>query len=167
MNYYEVLGIDKYASIKDIDKSYKLLVKKLTSGVLESEIPISRSMLQKVEQAHATLSNDLLRKRYDDNLHSQPPAEEDDPIEIMCFKNIQGYKYDIETTKNGCGEGKFLIPQYCVCCMSKDINKASKAVGANFEMIDSWRTKETTLSLDFPICEECEAHMKKPGLPSR
>ncbi|XP_014483147.1 PREDICTED: protein tumorous imaginal discs, mitochondrial-like isoform X2 [Dinoponera quadriceps] len=63
-NYYEILGVSKNASAKDIKKAYYQLAKKYHPDTNKGD-PDSSKKFQEVSEAYEVLSDDTKRKEYD------------------------------------------------------------------------------------------------------
>ncbi|KAL0117584.1 hypothetical protein PUN28_010413 [Cardiocondyla obscurior] len=63
-NYYEILGVSKNASAKDIKKSYYQLAKKYHPDTNKGD-PDANQKFQEVSEAYEVLSDDTKRKEYD------------------------------------------------------------------------------------------------------
>ncbi|XP_076236163.1 dnaJ homolog l(2)tid, mitochondrial isoform X2 [Calliopsis andreniformis] len=63
-NYYEILGVSKNASAKDIKKAYYQLAKKYHPDTNKGD-PDSSKKFQEVSEAYEVLSDDTKRKQYD------------------------------------------------------------------------------------------------------
>lgn len=63
-NYYEILGVSKNASAKDIKKSYYQLAKKYHPDTNKGD-PDANRKFQEVSEAYEVLSDDTKRKEYD------------------------------------------------------------------------------------------------------
>ncbi|XP_011333226.1 protein tumorous imaginal discs, mitochondrial isoform X2 [Ooceraea biroi] len=63
-NYYEILGVSKNASAKDIKKAYYQLAKKYHPDTNKGD-PSSGKKFQEVSEAYEVLSDDVKRKEYD------------------------------------------------------------------------------------------------------
>jgi len=66
-NYYEILGVDRNASLSEIKKAYYSLSKKYHPDIN----PKTANLFRNINEAYQTLSNPELRKRYDDSLDNQ------------------------------------------------------------------------------------------------
>ncbi len=66
MNYYEVLGISKNATQKDIKKAYKNLVKKYHPDIYQGDKTYAEKRTSEINVAYDTLSNPDLKLAYDE-----------------------------------------------------------------------------------------------------
>lgn len=73
-NYYEILEIDKNASIEIIDKAYKTLVKKYHPDVQDD---VSDDKIKKIIEAYEVISDSEKREIYDSNLKSNTISIDD------------------------------------------------------------------------------------------
>jgi molecular chaperone DnaJ len=70
-DYYDVLGVQKTASIEEIKKAYrKLVVKHHPDKVKESEKETAKKQFQMIQEAYDTLSDEKKRAMYDQIGHS-------------------------------------------------------------------------------------------------
>lgn len=68
-NYYEILEVNKKASIEVIERAYKVLVRKYHPDVNKNEIHINvESKIRDLNEAYDVLSNEMLRDQYDREL---------------------------------------------------------------------------------------------------
>lgn len=81
-DYYEVLGVDKNASEKDIKKAYRKLAMKYHPDVSEEEG--AEEKFKEVSEAYAVLSDDEKRQRYDQFGH----AGMDGLLPTSSYKNV-------------------------------------------------------------------------------
>lgn len=63
-NYYEILGVSKNASVKDIKKAYYQLAKKYHPDTNKGD-PNASKKFHEVSEAYEVLSDDVKRKEYD------------------------------------------------------------------------------------------------------
>lgn len=68
MTYYDILGVSKDASNSEIKKAYKRLVKRYHPDVFEGDKSMADKKIKELNEAYETLSNQDLRKSYDDVL---------------------------------------------------------------------------------------------------
>jgi len=67
-DYYEILGVDRNASKKDIKRAYKRLARKYHPDV--SDDPNAAEKFKEISEAYAVLSDDEKRRRYDQLGHA-------------------------------------------------------------------------------------------------
>ncbi|BAW31985.1 MAG TPA: molecular chaperone DnaJ [Methanothermobacter sp.] len=67
-DYYEILGVDKNASKKEIKRAYRRLARKYHPDV--SEDPDAAEKFKEISEAYAVLSDDEKRRRYDQFGHA-------------------------------------------------------------------------------------------------
>lgn len=78
MNYYKILEVDKDASSEVIEKAYKTLVKKYHPDLQESNLKAEyEEKIKIINEAYETLSNPILRAKYDETLTQRELSEED------------------------------------------------------------------------------------------
>ncbi len=77
MNYYEVLEISEKANNREIKKAYKQLVKKYHPDVFKGDKSIAEEKIKQINEAYDTLSNEQLKKEYDESL-SYPHSSNSD-----------------------------------------------------------------------------------------
>ena len=67
-NYYEILGVNEAASIKEIRQAFCQLTKKLHPDTTSLNKEVAETQLQFVLEAYENLSNSVLRHFYDKKL---------------------------------------------------------------------------------------------------
>ena len=78
MNYYKILEVDRDASPEVIEKAYKTLAKKYHPDLQESNMKQeSEEKLKLINEAYETLSNPILREKYNASLTQNEISEED------------------------------------------------------------------------------------------
>ncbi len=78
MNYYKILEVDRDASPEVIEKAYKTLAKKYHPDLQESNMKQKfEEKLKLINEAYETLSNPILREKYDATLTQNEISEED------------------------------------------------------------------------------------------
>lgn len=140
-NYYEILGVSKNASAKDIKKAYFQLAKKYHPDTNRDD-PDASKKFQEVSEAYEVLSDDTKRKEYDTwgttseqmgmgqgqrakgysqnwQYRSTVNAEE-------LFRKIFGdagfdFEEDFTETKFGYGAAQEVCEQY-ICVLHLDLN---------------------------------------------
>ena len=68
LNFYEVLDIKTDATEKDIKKAYRLLAKKYHPDTYSGDKSFAQEKMQEINAAYDTLSDDILRKKYDEKI---------------------------------------------------------------------------------------------------
>ena len=68
MNYYDILGIKKTATQEEIKTAYKHLVKKYHPDIYKGDKTFAEKKTAEINVAYETLSNEQLRKEYDDEI---------------------------------------------------------------------------------------------------
>lgn len=88
-DYYKILGISKDATLEEIKKSYRTLVKKYHPDI--SRTKETEEMLKIINEAYKTLSNPKLREQYDKQLKTVIEK----PEESILSKVIRGITKNI------------------------------------------------------------------------
>ncbi len=105
MDYYKVLEVSRTASIKDIKKSYKQLVKKYHPDVFEGDKSVAENKIKEINEAYDVLSNPETKKEYDESLEfhssenninysSEPKTPNTSNSDYSSPKYEDVYKYD-------------------------------------------------------------------------
>lgn len=71
MNYYEVLGVDRDASLKDIKKAYKKLAKKWHPDLNRDNLKVAEERMTEINIAYSTLSDEVARIDYNKKLDAE------------------------------------------------------------------------------------------------
>ena len=96
-NYYVVLGVSKNANLDKIKRAYRTVVKKHHPDVTHSQE--SKQRFLEIREAYETLSDDLKRRHYDEELERQWPeldrelnllliGANDDELPLLHFKAL-------------------------------------------------------------------------------
>ena len=93
-NYYELLEVDKNATNEELKKAYRKLAKKYHPDV-NGNNEDAQELFKKINNAYEVLSNDVTRKKYDEelNFNNQQNFEEN------CYSNYDNiFEEDIYET---------------------------------------------------------------------
>ncbi len=71
MNYYEILGVNRDATIKDIKKAYKALAKKWHPDLNRDNIKVAEEKMKELNIAYTTLSDEVARIDYNKKLDAE------------------------------------------------------------------------------------------------
>jgi len=71
MNYYEILGVNRDATIQEIKKAYKELVKKWHPDLNRDNIKVAETKMKEINVAYTTLSNEVSRIDYNKKLDAE------------------------------------------------------------------------------------------------
>lgn len=98
-NYYEILEVDKHASIEVIDKAYKVLAKKYHPDInSEDKKAWAEEQFKKINQAYEVLSDESKRKDYDQELKAST-IDYSKKYEELCKKQ-EILKQELQSLKN-------------------------------------------------------------------
>lgn len=89
MNHYKVLGVSEKASQKEIKDAYKKLIKKYHPDIYEGDKIFAEQKTKEINLAYDTLSNEELKKQYDEELHPTPTYSYTPPQ----YYNPESYSY--------------------------------------------------------------------------
>ena len=93
-NYYELLQVDKNASLEIINRTYKFLVKKYHPDLQEEgKKEEYEEIIKKINEAYEVLSNEEKRKEYDTSLEQTTISKED-------FENLYNENQYLKTELN-------------------------------------------------------------------
>lgn len=81
MSFYEILGVSKTATDKEIKKAYKNLVKKYHPDVFDGDKSLAESKIKEINDAYDTLSIPELREEYDRSLEV-PDSDSDFDVSV-------------------------------------------------------------------------------------
>ena len=71
MNYYEILGVKRDATIKEIKKAYKNLAKKWHPDLNRDNIKVAEEKMKEINVAYTTLSDEVARIDYNKKLDAE------------------------------------------------------------------------------------------------
>lgn len=71
MNYYEILGVDRNATAKEIKKAYRQLAKKWHPDLNRDNVEVAGKKMREINVAYDTLSNEVSRIDYDKKLDAE------------------------------------------------------------------------------------------------
>ena len=71
MNYYEILGVNRDATIKEIKKAYKSLAKKWHPDLNRDNIKVAEEKMKEINVAYTTLSDEVARIDYNKKLDAE------------------------------------------------------------------------------------------------
>ena len=71
MNYYEILGVNRDATIKEIKKAYKTLAKKWHPDLNRDNIKVAEEKMKEINVAYTTLSDEVARIDYNKKLDAE------------------------------------------------------------------------------------------------
>ena len=75
MNYYEILGVDRNVSQKDLKKAYKKLAKKWHPDLNKDNLKVAEEKMREINVAYDTLSDEVKRLDYNKKLDAEPKAQ--------------------------------------------------------------------------------------------
>ena len=71
MNYYEILGVNRDASIQEIKKAYKKLAKKWHPDLNRDNQKVAEEKMKEINVAYSTLSDEVARIDYNKKLDAE------------------------------------------------------------------------------------------------
>lgn len=71
MNYYEILGVNREATIQEIKKAYKKLAKKWHPDLNRDNIKVAEEKMKEINVAYTTLSDEVARIDYNKKLDAE------------------------------------------------------------------------------------------------
>lgn len=71
MNYYEILGVNRDATIQEIKKAYKKLAKKWHPDLNRDNIKVAEEKMKEINVAYTTLSDEVARIDYNKKLDAE------------------------------------------------------------------------------------------------
>ena len=71
MNYYEILGVNRDATIQEIKKAYKKLAKKWHPDLNRDNIKVAEAKMKEINVAYTTLSDEVARIDYNKKLDAE------------------------------------------------------------------------------------------------
>lgn len=75
MNYYEILGVDRNVSPKDLKKAYKKLAKKWHPDLNKDNLKVAEEKMRAINVAYDILSDEVKRLDYDKKLDSESKTQ--------------------------------------------------------------------------------------------
>lgn len=75
MNHYEVLGVDRNVSPKDLKKAYKKLAKKWHPDLNRDNLKVAEEKMRDINIAYDTLSDEVKRLDYDKKLDASAKTQ--------------------------------------------------------------------------------------------
>ena len=75
MNYYEILGVDRNVSPKDLKKAYKKLAKKWHPDLNRDNLKVAEEKMRAINIAYDTLSDEVARIDYNKKLDSESSTQ--------------------------------------------------------------------------------------------
>lgn len=75
MNYYEILGVDRNVSPKDLKKAYKRLAKQWHPDLNRDNLKVAEEKMREINIAYDTLSDEVARIDYNKKLDAQSQAQ--------------------------------------------------------------------------------------------
>lgn len=89
MNYYQILGVNKNASQKEIKEAYKKLVKKYHPDIYSGDKTFAETKIKEINSAYDILSNEETKKAYDEEINPTPIYNYTPPK----YNNPESYSY--------------------------------------------------------------------------
>ncbi|MBR6013849.1 MAG: DnaJ domain-containing protein [Selenomonadaceae bacterium] len=75
MNYYEILGVDRNVSAKDLKKAYKRLAKKWHPDLNRDNLKVAEEKMRAINVAYDVLSDEVKRLDYDKKIDSESKTQ--------------------------------------------------------------------------------------------
>lgn len=75
MNYYEILGVERNVSPKDLKKAYKKLARKWHPDLNKDNLKVAEEKMREINVAYDTLSDEVKRLDYDKKIDSQSQTQ--------------------------------------------------------------------------------------------
>ena len=75
MNYYEILGVDRNVSPKDLKKAYKKLAKQWHPDLNRDNLKVAEEKMRAINIAYDTLSDEVARIDYNKKLDSESSTQ--------------------------------------------------------------------------------------------
>ena len=109
INYFEVLNISENAEIEVIRSAYRTLAKKYHPDSTKFPEDVAKGKMELINEAYQVLSDDALRKKYIEELHSKErrKQEEDysqktaDREDVFAQKSENGYGKNTNNMRKG------------------------------------------------------------------
>ena len=75
MNYYEILGVERNVTPKDLKKAYKKLARKWHPDLNKDNLKVAEEKMREINVAYDTLSDEVKRLDYDKKIDSQSQTQ--------------------------------------------------------------------------------------------
>ena len=75
MNYYEILGVERNVSQKDLKKAYKKLARKWHPDLNKDNLKVAEEKMREINVAYDTLSDEVKRLDYDKKIDAQSQTQ--------------------------------------------------------------------------------------------
>ena len=75
MNYYEILGVERNVTPKDLKKAYKKLARKWHPDLNKDNLKVAEEKMREINVAYDTLSDEVKRLDYDKKLDAEPRTQ--------------------------------------------------------------------------------------------
>lgn len=154
-DYYEVLGVDRGATKKDIKRAYRRLAMKYHPDV--SDDPESAEKFKEISEAYAVLSDDEKRRTYDQFGHAGMGGfTYEDIFSSINFDDIfKGFGFDVDSIFESFGFGRRKDYPQKGADVYYDLDITLEEAASGFETdIEVPHTK---------ICPACDGSKAEPG----
>ena len=75
MNYYEILGVERNVSQKDLKKAYKKLARRWHPDLNKDNLKVAEEKMREINVAYDTLSDEVKRLDYDKKIDAQSQTQ--------------------------------------------------------------------------------------------
>ncbi|MDI9623425.1 MAG: molecular chaperone DnaJ [Methanothermobacter sp.] len=157
-DYYEILGVDRNASKKDIKRAYRRLARKYHPDV--SDDPNAAEKFKEISEAYAVLSDDEKRQRYDQFGHAGMEGfTQEDIFRNINFEDVfRDLDFDFSSIFDIFGFGRRRGPQ-----RGADINYRLEIT-----LEDAYNGLETDIKVPHTRkCPVCNGSRAEPGSSTR
>ncbi|MDO4996203.1 MAG: DnaJ domain-containing protein [Bacilli bacterium] len=148
-NYYEILGVSKNATQKEIRAKYIELVKKYHPDINSSED--STEIVQDINAAYDVLSNDKKRQEYDASLNQTNTSNIEEENEEV---KEEPFNYEEEINKYTDREKKYAKKISVEKIIKDELLKAESIIKAKLEVIELVRQENMIEDFYFDKVEE-------------